>query len=278
MVKKVRKGYLIVSSGIALLVVLACNATFTFLNPTPTPVLPTQQAELSTPTAAPTSSPSVSQQLTLVSVPFSETNPGGDFPAFTITAQTPQLSGSDDPRVQAFNQRLNDLIAKDVEMWRQSFQQAILTPNSNGSSLDVKYTLVSQVGDVWSFKFDFSFYSDGAAHPGSYSITMNYDLAQGRELALGDLFLVNSNYLETIAAYCKAELGKQPFFDPVFATGAEPTVENYRNWNIAADGLRITFDQYQVAPGAAGPQTVTVPYAELTAFIDPNGPLKGAQQ
>ena len=280
MVKNVRKWSLIISSGITLFAVLACNASFTVLNPTPTPVLPTPEPVLpaSAPTVAMPSSPSVSQQVTLVSVPFSETNPGGDFPAFTISTQTPQLSGSDDPRVQAFNQRLTDLIAKEVEMWRQSFQQAILTPNSNGSSLEVKYTLVSQVGDIWSFKFDFSFYSDGAAHPGSYSITMNYDLAQGRELALGDLFLVNSNYLETIAAYCKTELGKQPFFDPVFATGAEPTVENYRNWNIAADGLRITFDEYQVAPYAAGPQTVTVPYAELAAFIDPNGPLKGALQ
>jgi hypothetical protein len=277
MARNAHRFSLIFSSSIALLAVLACNASFTVLNPTPTPVVPVQESMLSTPTAVPTV-PSISQQLTVLTVPFSETNPGGDFPTFTITAQTPQLVGSDDPRVGTLNQRLSDLITKEVETWRQSFQQAILTPNSNGSSLDVKYTLVSQTGDLWSFKFDFSFYSDGAAHPGSYSITMNYDLGLGRELALGDLFLVNSNYLETIAAYCKAELSKQPFFDPVFSTGADPTVENYRNWNIAADGLRITFDAYQVAPYAAGPQMVTVPYSEVKNLIDPNGPLKAAVQ
>jgi len=28
-----------------------------------------------------------------------------------------------------------------------------------------------------------------------------------------------------------------------------------------------------VAPGAAGPQKIVVPYSELTAVIDPQGPL-----
>ena len=55
--------------------------------------------------------------------------------------------------------------------------------------------------------------------------------------------------------------------------GAKPTVENYRNWNIAPEGLRITFDTYQVAPGAAGPQMVMVPYAELKSVVDSQGPL-----
>jgi len=269
MIKHFQKTTFILVSATMLFVTLACNATFTVLNPTPTPILSTPESVL----PAATSAPLISQQVTLVTMPFNETNPGDNFPTYTITAQTPQLTGSDDPRVVAFNQRLNDLIAKEVEMWRQSFQQALVTPSSNGSSLDVKYTLVSQIGELWSFKFDFSFYSDGAAHPGSYSITTNYDLAQGRELALGDLFLLNSNYLETIANYCTTELSKQPFADPVFLEGAKPTVENYRNWNIAPEGLRITFDAYQVAPYAAGPQTVTVPYVELKTVIDPQGPL-----
>ena len=269
MIKHFQKTTFILVSATVLFVTLACNASFTVLNPTPTPVLPVQ--ELVLPTA--TSVPLISHQVTLASVPLSEANPGGDFPAYTINAQTPQLTGSDDPRVTAFNQRLNDLIVKEVDMWRQSFQQSPVTPNSNGSSLDVKYTLVSQIADLWSFKFEFSFYSDGAAHPGSYSITTNYDLGQGRELALGDLFLLNSNYLETIATYCANELSKQPFADPVFMEGAKPTVENYRTLNISPEGLRITFDEYQVAPYAAGPQAVTVPYAELKSLIDPQGPL-----
>jgi hypothetical protein len=250
-----------------LFAVLACNASMTVLNPTATPIPPTG-----------TTAPLISQQVTLVSVPFNETDPGSNFPKYTITAQTPQLTGSDDPRVLAFNQRLNDLVVKELDMWRQSFKQLPITEYSNGSFLEVKYSLVSQINELWSFKFDFPFYSDGAAHPGLYSITLNYDLGQGRELALGDLFLPNSAYLEAISSYCITELSKQPFFDVGFTQGADPTVENYRNWNITNDGLVITFNTYQVAPGAAGPQTVIVPYDQLKSLIAPQGPLNNFAQ
>jgi hypothetical protein len=245
---------------------LACNATFAVAFPTPTIPIPTQ-------TSVATSAPLISQQVTLVSIPFNETNPGPGFPTYTLTAQTPQLTGSDDPRVVAFNQHLSELITKEVDTWRQSFQELRVTSNSTGSTLDVKYTLISQIGDIWSFKFDSSFYADSAAHPGLNSMTLNYDLGQGKELALSDLFLPNTNYLETISNYCVAELSKQQFFDGPFVDGAKPTADNYRNWNITPDGLLITFDTYQVGPGAAGPQQVNVPYSELTALINAQGPL-----
>ncbi len=238
---------------------LACNI-FAAPRPVPTPIPPT-------PTATPVP---LSAQVTLLSKSFEETN---QTPPFTITSHTPQLSVSDDPRVTAFNQRLDELVAKEAEVFRQGFMQNPVPPMTSGSFLEATYTLVWQYDEIWSLKFDFHFYSDGAAHPGSYSMTINYDLGQGRELALGDLFLPNSNYLEAISNYCITELSLQPFFEGPFAEGAKPTLENYRNWNISNEGLMITFDEYQVAPYAAGPQRVIVPYEQLQAEIDPQGPL-----
>src|SRR5215212_6247672 len=252
--------YTIFITSLTLFIILACNA-----------LAPVSTAILSPIVLPVTSVQLISQQVTLVPQAFNETN---QTPPFTITSQTPQLTGSDDPRVLAFNQRLNELVMKEVDMFRQSFLQNTAPTVSNGSSLDVTYTLLSQIGDLWSFKFDFSFYSDGAAHPGLYSLTLNYDLGQGKELALADLFLPSSNYLEVIANDCIAELSMQPFFEAPFSEGAQPTPENYRNWNITTEGLMITFDEYQVAPYAAGPQKVTVPYSELRAVIDPQGPLE----
>lgn len=249
--------------GLSLLFVLACNA----FAPTPTATLPP-----STLPSTATSVPVLSQQLTLISQSHEESN---QTPPFTITVQTPQFAGSDDPRVAAFNQHLSALVDKEVEMWRKSFFENTFPTVTNGSFLEAKHTLLYQSGEVWSFKFDFHFYSDGAAHPGSYSVTLNYDLGQGRELTLGDLFLPNSNYLEAIANYCKAELSKQPLYDGAFTQGADPTLENYRRWNITPGGLLITFDEYQVAPYAAGPQQVTVPYAELKGLINPEAQLAG---
>lgn len=258
-----RRPILAITSFLVLLM-LACNATFTYGNPTPTVEPPT-----SVPTA--TSMP-LSTQVTLVSQPYIESN---QEPAFTITAQTPQLSGSDDPRVLAFNQTLHDLVQEEIDVFRQEFMNAPVVEVSAGSFLEISHTLAAQYDDIWSFKFVFFFYSNGAAHPGDYSMTLNYDLDQGRGLALADLFVSNSGYLEAISEYCITELGKQPFFDGAFTSGADPTVENYRNWNITPEGLMITFDTYQVAPGAAGPQVVVVPYGQLSAMIDPHGPLAG---
>ena len=250
--------------SLALSVILACNGLV------PAPV-PTATIVPSAVPATATSGPLISQQVTLVSQAAEEAN---QTPPFTIKYQVPQLTGSDDQRLTAFNQRLNELITKEVDTWRQSFLENTAPTVTNGSFLEVTPTLIAQVGDLWSFKIDFHFYSDGAAHPGTYSITLNYDLAQGRELALGELFLPNANYLEAIANYCKAELSKQPFFDVPFSDGANPTPENYRNWNITTAGLMITFDEYQVAPYAAGPQVVQVPIDAFRQVIDPNGPLK----
>lgn len=259
-----RKSILVFTSFIGL-ITLACNATFTFGYPTPTVMPPTP---IPTATSVP-----LSAQVIPVSVPFIETDQGSTFPPYTLTASTPQLTGSDNPRVKVLNQRLSDLVQKEVDLWRQSFRELPITPYSNGSSLEVKYTLVSQIGELWSFKFVFSFYSDGAAHPGDYSITLNYDLGQGRELELDDLFLPNTNYLEAISNYCIAELSKQLFFEGPFTDGAQPIPDNYRNWNISSEGLMITFNTYQVGPGAAGPQVVVVSYGQLADLIDPQGPL-----
>jgi hypothetical protein len=220
---------------------------------------------------SPTSTPvPLSAQVTLVSQELNETN---QMPPFTLKAQTPQLVGSDDPRVLAFNQRLNQLVSTQVDSWRQSFLQ-ITAPNvGNGSSLDVAYKQTAQINDLWSLKFDIRFYSDGAAHPGLDILTINYDLAQGRELALADLFLPNIDYLGVISQYCMNELSKLPGFGDPWTEGAKPTAENYQNWNITPDGLLITFEMYQVMPGAAGPQEILVPYSELRGILDPAGVL-----
>lgn len=264
--KSVYRKSILIASFITLFL-LACNATFTVGYPTPSKLPPTQ-----IPTATPVP---LSQQVTLVSQPYIETNQD---PVFTITSQTPQLSGNTDPRVQAFNEKLDDLVQNEVAMFRQEFIKNPVLELSTSSFLEVTYALISQYDDVWSFKFDFFFYNNGAAHPGNYSITLNYDLAQNKELALGDLFLPNSNYLEVISNYSISELRKQPYSDVFTMEGAKPTLENYRNWNITPEGLMVTFDTYQVAPGAAGLQVVVVPYDQLQAVIDRQGVLKNMIQ
>ncbi|HBG74998.1 MAG: hypothetical protein A2X25_07145 [Chloroflexi bacterium GWB2_49_20] len=247
------------------LAILACGFT---LNLTPEPPAPT-----STPRLEVTEQPAP-QVIVLISIPFEETS---ETPPYRITAQIPSLQsrqGSEESRVLLFNQLVDGLVRGDIDSFRTSFQQNASNPLVvMGSTYDLQYALLSPAGDVMSLKFDINFYSDGAAHPGSYSLTFNYDLAAGQQLSLEQLFLPGSDYLERMAAYCKEQLNLR---DIAYSeAGADPILENYRNWNITADGLLISFDPYQVAAYAAGPQTVLVPYGELQLVIDPHSPLAG---
>jgi len=225
------------------------------------------------PTLTPDVGPDLSSKsLTLVSAPIEES---GASPAYTITAQIPQLAGVNDPRVAQFNLTMNLLIQNEIDRFRADvLANQPVTPIVAGSALDIKYTLVSQRDSVWSFKFDGYVYYDGAAHPISYSITVNYDLLQGRELSFDDLFLSSTNYLQFISDYCKAELATRDIAFETFQIGADPLPENYQRWNLSDDGLLITFDVYQVAAYAAGPQTVLIPYADLRPVSNLNGVLQ----
>lgn len=262
-----RKSILISISFIVLFM-LACNATFTVGFPTPTIPPPTESP---TATSVPTSLPPAISTQTYEEV--------GQNPAFTIKAQFPAILDNNAPGVSAFNTKAHDLLQTAIDEFKKGISELPNDPNFAASFLDVQYTLMYQTANIVSIKFDILFYASGAAHPGDSSVTLNFDLAQGRELTLGDLFLPNSNFLEVISAYCIAELGTRDIgFDGGFQQGADPTPVNYRNWNITPDGLMITFDTYQVGPGAAGPQTVIVPYDQIKAMINPQGPLEGFAQ
>jgi hypothetical protein len=258
----------VIIASFMLLGILACSGTFAAAFPTQTNPVPTETATLPPPPITPT------PPVTLSSVSLHEENQN---PTYEIKAQVPALDGNPEPRVINFNTAMLNLVNTEINKFKKDVSQ--LPPAaygvSPGSFLDVTYALTLQRGDLWSLKFNFSGYFAGAAHPYHYSITVNYDLGQGRELTLSDLFLPNSGYLELISNRCTAELSKRDIGFTEFPHGTEPIPENYLDWNIATDGLMITFDEGEVAAYAAGPQTVVVPYSELQAITNPAGPLAG---
>jgi hypothetical protein len=151
---------------------------------------------------------------------------------------------------------------------------------SMGSDLGIGYTIALAQDDLISVQFDVGSYYQGAAHPNSGAVTLNYDLKSGKALKLADLFKPGSRYLQAISTYCVADLKKQSkekgmeLLDGVFADGAAPKAQNYENgWTITRRGLGISFDPYQVGPYAAGPQFVMVPYSTLKDLIKPDGPI-----
>jgi hypothetical protein len=125
-----------------------------------------------------------------------------------------------------------------------------------------------------------NYYERGAAHGNISTTVLNYDVRNGKKLALADLFNAKANYLSAISSYCIKELqdrqkrDKDSMLDAdMMKSGASARADNYKAWAITKKGLWITFDPYQVAAFAAGPQYVLVPYSALKDLIKSDGPV-----
>ncbi len=247
------------------LTALACS---TLANPAPG-----KQSNSVPPSAIPASTETsipLYQQVALISMPGEEQ--GQPF-AYTIKTQTPALTGSQDPRVRQFNYEMTTLVNNAVSDFKENLANLAPTADSTASSFELRFNVLSPPGNVISLKFDITTYYTGAAHPSDTSQTVTYDLQQGRDLTLADLFEPDVDYLTAISKVCISQLGTRDIGFQGFELGATATAENYRNWNLTPDGLMITFDEYQVAPYAAGPQTVVIPYKQLRQLLPTAGPL-----
>jgi len=203
---------------------------------------------------------------------------------YQIAVQYPQLSGGNNPNLEKFNQAARGAVTKKVAAFKKDMApeegentEETRPEDSMGSDLTISYTVVLAQDDLVSIDFEVGTYSQGAAHPNSYSETLNFDLKNGKALKLADLFKPGAKYLQAIANYCIADLKKQAaekgLSPEEIDKGAAAKADNYLGWTITKKGLGIEFDPYQVGPYAAGPQSVIVPYSNLKDLINPDGPI-----
>jgi len=203
---------------------------------------------------------------------------------YTIDAEYPQIEGGDG-RFDKFNREVRSLITKDTGAWKagEASRDADMPVDSAAdagtSDLGIGYDIRYATDDLISVEFGEGGYSRGAAHPTSWSVVFNYDLKNGKKLALGDLFKPKSNYLSAISTYCVKSLKEQSkkkdlgLEDEAIQSGAGPKPDNYKSSAITKKGLWVTFDAYQVGPYVVGPQYVLVPYSVLKDLINPDGPI-----
>lgn len=203
---------------------------------------------------------------------------------YEIAAQYPQLTGGNNPNLEKFNQAARGAVTRKVAGFKKDMApeegentEETRPADSMGSDLTISYTVALAQDDLVSIDFEVSSYFQGAAHPNSYSDTLNYDLKNAKVLKLADLFKPGAKYLQAIATYCIADLKKQATEKGLqpeeIEKGAAAKPDNYLSWTLTKRGLGIGFDPYQVGPYAVGPQYVLVPYSDLKDLINPEGPI-----
>jgi len=108
---------------------------------------------------------------------------------------------------------------------------------------------------------------------GAHGLTTNRTFAfsgNGALIAVKDLFTDEVKGLAQVSALVQAELAKREFADAAWIKdGAGPREENYQTFIVTDTGVTFIFDPYQVAPYAAGTQTVEVPVTGFIKYANP---------
>lgn len=251
----------------ALFLITACAFGGSKVEPTATPIPP--------PTEVPTPIPSPTPVDLTVLLSSKEIEIHDDELMMDVFLYQPVME-KPESKAAAFNQTVETLVLTEKSSFTDNIEENLDFQAENAqtfgyNSMYLEYYPTTTEHGIVSIHFTVSNYIMGAAHPFSYSSTLNYDLEEEKTLQLEELFLPSSEYLGPLAAQCIKIISETGYLD--FPDGAAPEPDNYRNWNITPDGILISFDPYQIAPYAVGPQQALVPYTALQSVIDPAGPL-----
>jgi hypothetical protein len=202
---------------------------------------------------------------------------------FDVNVEYPELTGV--PNAAGFNALVQKRASEPIagfkkDMLAQTAEDLKYLSAGMNNYLETNYAVEYADEDLISVSFINSFFT-GGAHPNHYYSTLTYDLKNGKEIKIAELFKPSVKYLDKIAEYSINDLRSRTdesgeslgLATDMWAEGAAPTAENYDAWNLTKKGLMITFDPYQVGPYAAGPQTVIVPYAKLKDLMQSEGAL-----
>jgi hypothetical protein len=97
---------------------------------------------------------------------------------------------------------------------------------------------------------------------------VNYDSKTCRVLRLADLFRPEANYVQRISQLAIASLERNEYAESsAIEHGAGPVESNFKYFTLTDTHLVLHFPMYQVAAGAAGEQTVEIPFAELAPLL-----------
>lgn len=176
----------------------------------------------------------------------------------------------------------NAVIEAFVQDAIQDFKQNVneikspLLPKDMESDYTMRYTALLLSPTIISFRFDYSEYTAGAAHPNNQARVLNYDLKRHLLLSTADLFASTTTALPFLSTYTRVVLKDlmaseaKEIFDQQTMPGTTPTHENFQEVALTKKGLLVIFNPYQVAPYARGTILVSIPISDTRGILAPD--------
>jgi len=160
-----------------------------------------------------------------------------------------------------------------IELFKQETADTYLSNEENWPyELHIEYEIVYKTSRHLSLLFKESKYL-GGAQPISTIYTFNFNLEQGRELALKDLFKGSSAYLEILSQYVYDQLIddnalKIALDEEWVVRGSSALESNFKHFLFTNDGIIIIFEKYQIGPAFIGEPQLVIPFDVFTAHIE----------
>ena len=195
-------------------------------------------------------------------------------PHYALIAVYPVLPGegpaieSANREIRAFPQQYVDQFTKEQ---RDFARESGTGPEGPEWSLDIDYREPYATDRYVAILFGGYDYR-GGAHGMPIIEPLVIETATGTSIPPEGLFRPGSDWLGTLARHSYAELARRDLMSQDadwLKSGTEAKADNYRLLYPGPDGLTVTFPPYAVAPYAAGPQEVLIPYSELSGILSP---------
>ncbi|HET8575388.1 MAG TPA: DUF3298 domain-containing protein [Candidatus Paceibacterota bacterium] len=185
----------------------------------------------------------------------------------TITREADQYSIKDD--YPAGNLPGASVVSAAIEKQASDFASRAAQENTPGTGSGnkyeqvVKYETYQHDGDI-SFVVKTYEYTGGANGINVVS-TFVFD-QNGTQLALADVVGQSTADQNAFLANVQSALSAKDKTLGIFAGAVQKlTFKDLSNFSLTSDGVVVSFSQYDVAPGASGIVTVTIPYSKINA-------------
>ncbi len=161
-------------------------------------------------------------------------------------------------RIKLFRQETANIQVSNEEVWPYE--------------LHINYEIVYETSRHLSLIFKESKYL-GGAQSNATIYTYNFNLEQGRQLTLKDLFKGSSAYLEILSKYIRESLIENHVLNIALdkdwvIKGSQPIESNFKHFVLKENSLVILFEKYQIGSAFIGEPYLEIPFDVFTDQIE----------
>lgn len=211
-----------------------------------------------------------------------------DYKNYMIDVNYPEIEGLNDIKEQEIiNNKIKNIVDVEINDFKNcehfiklDSEEYLELKEDNGllaveGFKEINYNTFLLSNNIISLLFTIDTYYPGAAHHMTRTLPFNYNIVNGSNIMLEDLFKSDFDYLNFVSDYCVKDLREQPIYtwEDIAENGASPDENNFRSFILKEESLIIFFDPYQVAGFSYGIIEVRIPYSKFKNNFNPEGPI-----